>query len=278
MLDIKLLRNEPETVRQTLADRGVEVFSDVAVGSENWAERSVERLADIDKQYRDALQAEEDLRSRQNANTKAMKDVGKLPKSEQGAARTPLIEEGKRLREQEKEFKAATAAALAERDEAWGKLPNLTHPESPRGMTDDDHNELRKVGTPRDFAAEGFEPRDHLAICEALQLADFAAGAKVSGQKFYYLKNQAVILDLALQRYALDIAVKARVHAARDAGPGAGGDPAGAGVQSAGGRRRRSTPWRTRIFVWWGRPRSRWAGCWRTRSWRRRTCRSFYVV
>ena len=208
MLDIKLLRNEPDTVRQTLVDRGVEVFSDIAVGSETWAERSVARLAEIDKRYRDALQAEEDLRSRQNANTKAMKEVGTLPKDEQAAARTPLIEEGKRLREQEKELKAATAAALAERDEAWVKLPNVTHPDTPRGMTDDDHRELRKVGTPRDFAGEGWEPRDHLAICEALDLADFAAGAKVSGQKFYYLKNQAVILDLALQRYALDIAVK----------------------------------------------------------------------
>jgi seryl-tRNA synthetase len=208
MLDIKLLRNDPDAVRQNLVDRGVEVFADIPVGAEQWAHKTVARLSEIDSRYRAELQAEEDLRAQQHANSAAMKGVGKLPSQEQAAARAPLVAEGKRLRDREKELKAATAASLEERDEAWGKLPNFTHPEAPRGMTDADHKELRRFGTPRDFAAEGWEPRDHLAICDALDLADFAAGAKVSGQKFYYLKNEAVLLDLALQRYALDIARK----------------------------------------------------------------------
>jgi seryl-tRNA synthetase len=206
MLDIKLLRNEPDRIRQNLLHRGVEVFADLPAGSAEWAERSVQRLSEIDARYRERLKAEEDLRAQQNANSQAMKAVGQLPKAEQAAARTPLVEEGKRLREQQREVEAQAAAALRERDEAWEKLPNLTHPEAPRGNTDADHRELRRVGTPRDFAAEGFTARNHLEICEALDLADFAAAGKVSGQKFYYLKNDAVLLDLALQRYALDIA------------------------------------------------------------------------
>ncbi len=208
MLDIKLLRTEPERLTRNLADRCAAIFDDLRPGTEGWEVRTVERLQSLDRAYRDLLQAEEDLRRRQNENSLAMCEVGKLPKADQAAARAPLVEEGRRLRDEERELKAKTEAALAERDEAWGKVPNLTHPDAPRGFTDDDHRELRKHGTPRDFAAEGFEPRDHLQICEALDLADFTAGAKVAGQKFYYLKNELVLLDLALQRYAIDVARK----------------------------------------------------------------------
>lgn len=206
MLDIKLLRDDPEALRQNLEDRRARVFEDLSPGGDDWASRTVERLRALDQRWRDLLQEQEQLRQRQNENSLAMRDVGKLPKAEQGAARGPLVEEGRTLRERERELTAAADEALAARDEAWRRLPNLTHPASPRGFTDDDHRELHRWGTPRDFAAEGFSPRDHLEVAEALDLVDFAAGAKVVGQKFYYLKHEAVLLDLALQRYALDVA------------------------------------------------------------------------
>jgi seryl-tRNA synthetase len=207
MLDIKLLRDAPDALRQNLVDRRARVFDDLPPAEgDAWASQTVERLAALDQRWRDLLQEQEQLRQRQNDNAQAMRDVGKRPKAEQAAARTPLVEEGRALRERERELTALADEALAARDEAWRRLPNLTHPKSPRGFTDDDHRELHRVGTPRDFAAEGFAPRDHLAIAEALDLVDFAAGAKVVGQKFYYLKNEAVLLDLALQRYALDVA------------------------------------------------------------------------
>jgi seryl-tRNA synthetase len=208
MLDIKLLRSEPEVLRDNLRDRGVRIFDDIDVREADGAQKTVDRLVQLDQSYREALQAEEELRRKQNENSQAMKQVGKLPKDEQAAARTPLIEEGRALREQEKELKAQAEQSLVARDDAWARVPNLTHPESPRGMTDDDHRSLHTWGTPRDFAAEGFEPKDHLDLAEALDLVDFAAGAKVAGQKFYYLKNDLVLLDLALQRYALDVAAK----------------------------------------------------------------------
>lgn len=208
MLDIKLLRNEPELLEKTLRDRGVVVFDDLAPSEDAWARRSIERLTELDQRYRDLLQQEEELRHRQNENATSMKKVGKLPKEEQAAARTPLVEEGRALRERERELKGQTEVAAVARDEAWSKLPNLTHPDTPLGHTDDDHDEVSHWGTPRDFAAEGFEPKDHLDIAEALDLVDFAAGARVTGNKFYYLKNDLVLLDLALQRYALDIAAK----------------------------------------------------------------------
>lgn len=209
MLDIKLLREQPDALRTNLEDRRTRVFDDLSPADHpDWAARSVERLTRLDQAYRDLLNEQEQLRRRQNDNSLAMREVSRLAKDQQAAARAPLVEEGRALRERERELGGETDAALAARDEAWRRLPNLTHPASPRGFTDDDHRELHRGGKPRDFAAEGFTPRDHLELAEALDLVDFAAGAKVVGQKFYYLKNEAVLLDMALQRYALDVALR----------------------------------------------------------------------
>jgi seryl-tRNA synthetase len=165
-------------------------------------------LVEYDRKYRELLHAAEELRQQANENSAAMKGVGKLPKEEQAAARGPLIERGRELREEEKALHEATDAALVARDSTWSKVPNLTHPDTPRGHTDHDHAEIRQVGERRDFGAEGFEPKDHLELAEALDLVDFESGAKVTGQKFYYLKNEAVLLELALQRYALEVALR----------------------------------------------------------------------
>lgn len=206
MLDIKLLRDEPERIAANLRDRKVRVFSDIE--GEDWASATVERLRGLDERYRELIAAADELRREQNENAAAMKKVGKLAKDEQAAARQPLIEAGRELREKEKQLAGETEAALQARDEAWSQVPNLTHPDTPRGGTDDDHAELRQWGERRDFESEGFTPKDHLEIAETLDLVDFAAGAKVAGQKFYYLVNEAVLLDLALQRYALGVAQK----------------------------------------------------------------------
>ena len=80
------------------------------------------------------------------------------------------------------------------------RIPNLTHPDAPVGLTEDDSRELRKVGTPRAF---DFKPKDHVELGKALDLIDFETGGKVSGTGFYFLKNDAVLLDLALQQFAL---------------------------------------------------------------------------
>jgi seryl-tRNA synthetase len=216
MLDIKLLRDDPERIATNLRDRGVRVFEDL--GSEDWPHEAVARLVSLDQRYRELLSAAEDLRREQNENAAAMKAVGQLPKDQQAAARTPLVEAGRSMRDRERQLSEDTEAALRARDEAWSKVPNLTHPDSPRGHRDEDHRELRQWGTRRDFAAEGFAPKDHLALAEALDLVDFAAGAKVVGQKFYYLLNEAVLLDMALQRYALELARKHgfRLHTTPD--------------------------------------------------------------
>jgi seryl-tRNA synthetase len=207
MLDIKLLREQPELVARNLRDRNVRVFPDLEPG-DDWPQRAVERLRALDARHRELIAESDRLRREQNENAEAMKQVGKLPKPDQAAARTPLVEAGRALRERERELSELSDKALRERDEWWARVPNLTHPDSPRGNTDDDHRELRRWGRLRDFAHEGFPPRDHLDIAESLGLVDFASGAKVAGQKFYYLTQEAVLLDMALQRYALGVAQK----------------------------------------------------------------------
>ncbi|MDC0669098.1 serine--tRNA ligase [Nannocystis radixulma] len=214
MLDIHVLREDSARIAQNLRDRHARVFEDLAPGGAadpagaDWAAQTVARLVDLDAAYLGLLRRQDELRQQQNQTSAAMKSAGSLPKEQQAAERARLIEQGKQLRTDERSLVDQTEAALRARDEAWARIPNLTHPDTPRGRADDDHRELRRVGTPRDFAAEGITPRDHLAIAESLELVDFEAGAKVAGQKFYYLKHEAVLLDLALQHFALGVAAR----------------------------------------------------------------------
>src|SRR5262249_24531623 len=88
----------------------------------------------------------------------------------------------------------------AELTQRLKRIPNLTHPDAPVGPSEQDSRELRKVGSPRAF---DFAPKDHVTLGKDLDLIDFETGGKVSGTGFYFLKNDAVLLDLALQQFAL---------------------------------------------------------------------------
>lgn len=109
--------------------------------------------------------------------------------------------EGRALKEAVTRLEAELATTRARFDTSLEVLPNFVHPEVPEGG-EEAFRELRRVGEPRAF---DFVPLDHLQIGARLDLLDFEAGTKVAGQKFYYLKNEAVLLELGLQRYALDV-------------------------------------------------------------------------
>jgi seryl-tRNA synthetase len=110
-------------------------------------------------------------------------------------------QEGRALKEAVTRIEAELTALRARFDAALAKLPNFIHPEVPDGG-EDDARELSRWGEPRHFA---FEAADHVQLGASLDLLDFDGGARVAGQKFYYLKNEAVLLELGLQRFALDI-------------------------------------------------------------------------
>ncbi|KAI8471369.1 MAG: hypothetical protein J3K34DRAFT_417403, partial [Monoraphidium minutum] len=133
------------------------------------------------------------LRASRNENSAAMK--GKL----EADARQALIAKGQALKGQLEEVEARLTALENALQVEGQRLPNLTHPDVPIGG-EDNAAALRTVGSQRQF---GFDPKDHVTLGEALGLLEFEAAAEVSGSKFYYLKNAAALLELALVNYAM---------------------------------------------------------------------------
>jgi seryl-tRNA synthetase len=133
-------------------------------------------------------------------------EVSKLiPKEKDAARKQELIAEGKTLREKAGVLEKQQKQAQEELHAALLTIPNMTHPDAPVGKEATDNKVIRRWGEPRKF---DFAPKDHVALMEALDLVDFEAGASVAGQKFYYLKNEAALLELALVQYAMQTLVK----------------------------------------------------------------------
>jgi seryl-tRNA synthetase len=119
--------------------------------------------------------------------------------------RESLKAESTALKEQVKKIDEQIAKVQAELDAALSLFPNMTHPDSPVGG-EDANKVVAQFGEPRKF---DFKPKDHVALCESLDLADFEAGTVVAGQKFYFLKNEAALLEIALVQYAMQTCVRA---------------------------------------------------------------------
>jgi seryl-tRNA synthetase len=184
MLDLKFVIANPDAVKQNCRDRNVspDVIEDV------------DRVVELEGERRGLLQTVEETRRRQNEIAQA---TGRERDPEK---RTAFIDEGKRLKSSVADDEERLRRLEAEVTQRLRRIPNLTHPDAPVGQTEDDSRELRKVGTPRVF---DFKPSDHVALGKALDLIDFETAGKVSGTGFYFLKNDAVLLDLALQQFAL---------------------------------------------------------------------------
>src|SRR5215213_7533400 len=115
--------------------------------------------------------------------------------------RSELIQESNELKQRQNQMARSIGR---ERDEE-SKIPNMTHPDSPIGKDDTENVETRRWGEIPDFP---FEPKDHVELGEHLGIIDFDAGAKTTGTKFYFLRGDAVLLELGLIRYAMDILVE----------------------------------------------------------------------
>jgi seryl-tRNA synthetase len=174
------------------------VVENVAAVKANCVNRNVK--ADVDRvvvlfeRRRELAHQRQTLEQQKNENSKL------VPKEKDQDRKNELIAEGKRLRAeitaletQEKQIQEDLEAALM-------LIPNMTHPDAPIGTTDAANKVIKVVGTPPKF---DFKPKDHVQLAEALDLVDFEAGASVTGQKFYFLKNEAVLLELALVQYAM---------------------------------------------------------------------------
>jgi len=160
------------------------------------------RFIDVD------LDATIALHERTNALRTALNEANRLRNEHQKAGKQKLEEAareahtvlGRRLKEDVAAHEDELRGAELELEQALRRLPNFLHPESPRGH-EEDFNVVATVGEPRVL---DFDSKDHLELATQLDLVDFERAAKVSGQKFYYLKHEAALLDIALQRFALD--------------------------------------------------------------------------
>jgi seryl-tRNA synthetase len=185
MLDRKFIVENAELVKKNCALRG--------------SKADVDRFLALDAQRRDK-QAEVDQLNRQ-AN-EVSKSIGQ---AKDPAEREARKDKGRELREQTTATQAELDAISAELDIIHRSIPNMSHPQAPTGADDHANLELRKGKTP--LPTFNFKPLDHVTIGERLGLFDFEGGAKVAGHGFYFLLNDAVMLELALQRYALDLLV-----------------------------------------------------------------------
>lgn len=160
----------------------------------------VDRFVDLERQRKAQQQEVDDLNRQANEVSKS------IGQTKDPAERERRKEEGRRLRELCSSAQAQLEQLLSESEAILRTIPNLSHPKAPIGADDQANLEVRRGRhTPRSF---DFAPRDHVDLGEKLHLIDFEGGAKVAGHGFYFLKNEAVLLELALQRYALDFLMK----------------------------------------------------------------------
>jgi seryl-tRNA synthetase len=184
MLDIAFIREFPDLVKAGAKKKRIPA--------------DVDRLLEVDRQRRMLITEIEQLRAERNRKSKM---VSSLPPGEREAllADTRLITE--RLRDSE----TALAPLEEEFERLMLQIPNVPAPDVPDGLGDADNVEIRRWGEPRTFS---FPPRDHVELGEALDLIDIKRAVRIAGTRTYYLKNEAVLLELAVLRFTLDHMVR----------------------------------------------------------------------
>ena len=187
MIDLKHLRENPELFRASQKVRGEDP-------------ELVDKLLAADDLRRSAISEFESLRAKQNILSKS---VG----AAKGDEKNTLLESAKQLAQDVKaaDSKRASAEEIAHKLSLG--ISNLIDPDAPIGG-EADFKIIEKIGTPRDFKAEGFEPKDHVELGKILKAIDTERGAKVAGARSYYLTGVGALLELALVNYAISLAVK----------------------------------------------------------------------
>ncbi|MBI2547839.1 serine--tRNA ligase [Candidatus Woesearchaeota archaeon] len=185
MLDIKLIREHPEIVRKDLVKRDM-------TSKLSW----IDDILQLDGQWRDCLQELEKLRHRRN---KVTEEINLLKK--QGKDISPKIAEVKQIPKDIETQEAKTAKLKEKLDYYLMSLPNILHASVPDGKSEADNQAVAYVGTKPSFS---FPLKSHVDLLEELGLVDLERAAKIAGARFYFLKDTLALLDLALQRFAID--------------------------------------------------------------------------
>lgn len=178
MLDIKFIRENADLIKENSKNR--------------LSKADIDSFLELDEEIREKVLRLDDLRAQRNLTSKTK------PTAEE-------IEKMKRVGEEIKTIEEALIPLRQKHREIWLAIPNLTHPEVAVSLDEDDNPVLDTFLEPTNF---DFTPRDHVELAEINDLIDFERATKVSGAKFYYLKNELALMEFALIQYALEIAVK----------------------------------------------------------------------
>ena len=187
MIDIKFLRENPEAVRASQKGRGENV-------------ELVDQILAIDEIKRAAINEFELLRQEQNVLSKS---VG----AAKGDEKTALLANAKELADKVKAADSKRSEIEEQAKQLVMQLSNLLDSEAPIGG-EEDFVTIEHIGTPRDFAKDGFEPKDHVELGKLLGAIDTERGAKVAGSRSYYLTGAGAMLEFALVNYAISSALK----------------------------------------------------------------------
>jgi seryl-tRNA synthetase len=183
MLDIAFIRAAPDLVKAGAEKKRLKV--------------DIDRLLEVDRQRRMLITESEQLRAERNRQSRA---VSGAPAAE----RQSLLAETKTISERLKRLEANLMPLEEEFERLMLQVPNLPAPDVPEGLTEADNVEVRRWGEPPAFP---FTPRDHVDLGDRLDLIDFQRAARIAGARTYYLKNEAVLLELAVLRFTLDLMI-----------------------------------------------------------------------
>ncbi len=189
MLDMKLIRENPEVVKESEEKRGKDP-------------KVINELLKLDEKWRKSRFEEDKLRHQRN---KISEEINKAKKDKDERKAKELIKKAKEIPEKVKKNKEKTEKLEEEIKKVMLKLSNILADDVPLGKDENENKELRKWGKIPKF---DFKIKGHADIIEDLDLADVERGARVAGARFYYLKNELVLLNHALQRFALDFLSK----------------------------------------------------------------------
>ncbi len=181
MLDLQYICDNLDAVTENCINRGVTV--------------DLEQLVTLRKKRNSLIAKGDELRCQQKETS------AKIPQATDADEKQKCIALGKKLREQVSANEAKQKEVDATLRNIQATIPNMTHPDAPIGKTDHESTTIRTWGEMPSF---DFSPLDHVALAEKHDLIDFEAGSRVAGHGFYYLKNEAVLLELALIQYAIE--------------------------------------------------------------------------
>ena len=182
MLDLAFIRSNPDAVKEAARVKNNPI--------------DIDYLLEVDRQVTTLQRQVEEMRARQNLLSKSIQKAGN-----DKDLRNALIAEGKQLAEQIKSMEPQLNALLEERQQLLYLVPNIPDPSAPIGKDENDNVPIRYWGEIPTF---DFEPRDHYALMQELDMVDIERGVKIAGARSYILKNDAARLELALMNFALD--------------------------------------------------------------------------